>query len=156
MFIDTAVANSRSARPHIIISPHPAPHTEHETPLLETFVGQEPAPPTYLEATTPGLYYSRTSGDEGARLLSGGGRELREPVFKESVQKAREAKKRWIVWMVVLFVAVIMIMVVVAAAAMTRNHHVCATKLFCIWSLTGRRSHPHPKHQHKLRKTNPT
>jgi hypothetical protein len=133
MFIDTAAANSRSARPQITISSDPAPHTEYETPLLENFVGQEPAPPTYLEATTPGLYYSRASGDEGARLLSGGAREPRQPVFKESPQqKAREAKKRWLVWMGVLFVVIVMVLVVVAASAMTRNHHVCVRQGSCL------------------------
>jgi hypothetical protein len=154
MFIDTAVANSR-LRPHIVISPHTAaPHTENETPLLETFVGQDPAPPTYLEATTPGLYYSRASGDEGERLLSGGGRERREPVFKERTQKAKEARKRWLVWGVVLFVIIIMALVVAGAAAMTRDHPVGIMELLCIWSLTGHR-YPHRILQHKLRMTGP-
>ncbi|KAF1935298.1 hypothetical protein EJ02DRAFT_439344 [Clathrospora elynae] len=87
MFIDTANANSRSSRPQVIISP--SPYNERSTPLLETFVGQE-APPTYLEATTPGLYTSRLSGEEGARLLSFDGREARDATFKEE-QYARKS-----------------------------------------------------------------
>lgn len=86
MFIDTANANSRSSRPQIIISPHnsdrASPYNDSQTPLMETFVGQE-APPTYLEATTPGLYSSRLSSDQGARLLGSGDRAEQDAAQKE-------------------------------------------------------------------------
>src|SRR3982750_1012709 len=80
MFIDTEAANSRSSRPQIIISP--SPYNDSSTPLLETFVGQD-APPSYLEATTPGLYTSRLSEEQGARLLSSEGREANDAKLKE-------------------------------------------------------------------------
>ncbi|KAL6703806.1 hypothetical protein ACN47E_009025 [Coniothyrium glycines] len=83
MFIDTTTANARTTRPHIIISPTgAAPTIEHSTPLLDAFVGQD-VPPSYLEATTPGLYSSRLSGEEGARLLPYDDREAVDAARKE-------------------------------------------------------------------------
>lgn len=84
MFIDTANANSRSSRPQIVISSRTSPYNQSSTPLLEPFVVQERPPPTYLEATTPGLYSSRLSEDQGARLLADGDREASDAAGKES------------------------------------------------------------------------
>lgn len=99
MFIDTATANSRSSRPQIVISgrttPRTSPYNESQTPLLETFVGQA-APPSYLEATTPGLYSSRLSNDQGARLLaSDGEREAEHAALKEEQYRSRSAGDQW-------------------------------------------------------------
>ena len=86
MYIDTATANSRSLRPQIIIEPTPY---------------NERPPPSYLEATTPGLISSRLSGEEGARLLSFDGREARDARFKEEQYRGRSLrqqclKKTWL------------------------------------------------------------
>ncbi|CAE7013923.1 hypothetical protein HRS9139_02300 [Pyrenophora teres f. teres] len=102
MFIDTATANSRSSRPQVIISP--SPYNDGVEPEMDAFVGQasDVPPPTYLEATTPGLYTSRLSGEEGARLLSFDGREAGDATYKEE-QYARRTlrsqccmKRNWI------------------------------------------------------------
>lgn len=93
MFIDTATANNRSSRPQIVVSPHTSPYNDSATPLLETFVGQEP-PPTYLEATTPGLYTSRLSGEEGARLLSFDGREAQDAAYKEEQYRRKSLREQ--------------------------------------------------------------
>ncbi|KAG9186278.1 hypothetical protein G6011_02834 [Alternaria panax] len=103
MYIDTAAANSRSSRPQFIIEP--SPYNERSTPLLEASVNQEAEadrpPPSYLEATTPGLFTSRLSGEEGARLLSFDGREARDARFKEEQYRGRSLrqqclKKTWL------------------------------------------------------------
>ncbi|RYN17883.1 hypothetical protein AA0112_g11864 [Alternaria arborescens] len=103
MYIDTATANSRSLRPQIIIEP--TPYNDRSTPLLEAFINQETdnerPPPSYLEATTPGLISSRLSGEEGARLLSFDGREARDARFKEEQYRGRSLrqqclKKTWL------------------------------------------------------------
>ena len=102
MYIDTVTANSRSSRPQVIISP--SPYNDSLEPEMDAFVGQssDVPPPTYLEATTPGLYTSRLSGEEGARLLSFDGREARDVTYKEE-QYARRTfrsqcclKRNWI------------------------------------------------------------
>lgn len=96
MYIDTATANSRSLRPQIIIEP--TPYNDRSTPLLEAFINQETdnerPPPSYLEATTPGLISSRLSGEEGARLLSFDGREARDARFKEEQYRGRSLRKQ--------------------------------------------------------------
>lgn len=103
MFIDTANANSRSSRPQIIISPRTSPYNESSTPFLEPTVAQEQPPPTYLEATTPGLYSSRLSDDQGARLLADGDREERDAASKEEQYRRRSLRsqcttRRWVRW----------------------------------------------------------
>ncbi|EUC34043.1 hypothetical protein COCCADRAFT_36202 [Bipolaris zeicola 26-R-13] len=118
MYIDTAAANSRSMRPQIIISP--SPYNERSTPLLESFIGQtSEAPPTYLEATTPGLYTSRQSRGEGARLLSFDGQEARDATFKEDQYDGPSLRQRCIrnTW-VKLLAAVLCFMFLVAMLAL--------------------------------------
>jgi len=120
MYIDTANANSRSSRPQIIISPRTSPYNESSTPLLETFVGQEP-PPTYLEATTPGLYSSRLSDDQGARLLGDGAREARDAAIKEDQYRRKGLRvqctaTRWVKWIAAV-IAIIMLAATLALIA---------------------------------------
>ena len=108
MFIDTANANSRSSRPQIVISSgnsptRTSPYNESSTPLLEPIIADERPPPTYLEATTPGLYSSRLSEDQGARLLADGGREARDAAYKEEQYRTRSLRaqcttRRWVRW----------------------------------------------------------
>jgi hypothetical protein len=126
MFIDTANANSRSSRPQIIISVRPSPRTspynESSTPLLEPFVGQDPPPPTYLEATTPGLFSSRLSDDQGARLLADGDREAGDAVIKEDQYRkqslrAQCATRRWVRWIPAIAFLVMLAGSLVAMAA---------------------------------------
>ncbi|EOA90031.1 uncharacterized protein SETTUDRAFT_145497 [Exserohilum turcica Et28A] len=127
MYIDTATANSRSARPQIIISPS-FPH-DGSSPLLETFIGQDAeAPPSYLEATTPGLYTSRQSGEEGARLLSFDGRRARDATFKEDQYARQSLWKRCIrsPWFrllaaMIVFLMIIIMMILMAAAVSIRR-----------------------------------
>jgi hypothetical protein len=124
MYIDTVTANSRSSRPQVIISP--TPYNEHSTPLLETVVRQQDAPPpSYLEATTPGLYTSRLSGEEGARLLSFDGREARDATFKEEQYSRRSLrqqclKKTWLklvgAVLAVMFLAAMMALMLAAVS----------------------------------------
>lgn len=122
MYIDTANANTRSSRPQIIVTPShvSSPYNnDSETPLLETFVGQDaPPPPTYLEATTPGLYNARLSGEEGARLLSFDGRQARDATFKEE-QYRRSFCQQWLKnkWSKMVAGLVISIIVVAILAA---------------------------------------
>jgi hypothetical protein len=121
MFIDTANANSRSLRPQIIVSPRTSPYNESSTPLLEPFVGQEP-PPTYLEATTPGLFSSRLSEDQGARLLANGDREAGDAAVKEDQYRRRGlrahlATRRWVRWIPAIAFIVILAGSLAAMAA---------------------------------------
>lgn len=118
MFIDTSTANSRSSKPQIIISPHTSPYHGQSTPLVKAFVVQD-APPSYLEATTPGLYSSRLSDDQGARLLaSEGAREAKDAALKE--EKYRQTNIRdqcirlaWLKW-VAAVVAILLLAAVLA------------------------------------------
>jgi hypothetical protein len=125
MFIDTANANSRSARPQVIISPaqRTSPYNESSTPLLETFVGQD-APPTYLEATTPGLYSARLSDDQGARLLAEGDREARDAAIKEEKYRRKGLRqwtaKWWVRWAAaVVAITLLAVLLATMAAAVT-------------------------------------
>jgi hypothetical protein len=124
MFIDTATANTRSLRPQVIISP--SPYNDGSTPLLETAVGQDVPPPSYLEATTPGLFTSRMSGEEGARLLSLDGREARDVAYKEEQYGRRSLRQRCLrkPWrklvvsvLVVMFLAVMLALMLAAVSA---------------------------------------
>ncbi|KAF2845882.1 hypothetical protein T440DRAFT_407073 [Plenodomus tracheiphilus IPT5] len=131
MFIDTATANTRSSRPQIIITPsrETSPYNnDSQTPLLETFVGQDAPPPTYLEATTPGLYTARLSGEEGARLLSFDGRQARDATFKEEQYSRRSLrqqclKKKWLklVAGLILFILLVAMLAALLAAVSTRK-----------------------------------
>jgi hypothetical protein len=121
MFIDTANANSRSLRPRIIVSPRTSPYNESSTPLLEPFVRQEP-PPTYLEATTPGLFSSRLSDDQGARLLVNGDREAGDAAVKEDQYRRRGLRaqfttRRWVRWIPAIAFIVILAGSLIAMAA---------------------------------------
>jgi hypothetical protein len=132
MFIDTVTANSRSSRPQIIVSPHPTPHNDTDTPLLETFVGQDAPPPSYLEATTPGLYSSRLSEDQGARLLASGDREARDAAVKEDQYRRKNlrapcTKRRVLKWAaaaIAIFLLAAVLAVMAAAVSVRREKQV--------------------------------
>ncbi|KAF2114537.1 hypothetical protein BDV96DRAFT_100675 [Lophiotrema nucula] len=102
MFIDTEAANSRSKLPAIHIeetSKSPKPQYEREsTPLVESFLGQERPPPSYLEATTPGPWNNefsvRPSGDEGVRLLSFDGRTSPGPADEDGMYKGMAHRRK--------------------------------------------------------------
>ncbi|KAF2477023.1 uncharacterized protein BDR25DRAFT_330944 [Lindgomyces ingoldianus] len=83
MFIDTAAANAGSKAKVARAPQSTTRDSEETTPLLETFVGQDP-PPTYLEATTPNPWNGRPSGDEATRLLSFDGRGTPVPLLARS------------------------------------------------------------------------
>lgn len=114
MYIDTAAANSRSRQPQIIISPRyePSPryaalHTQSQTPLLEEPLDDRDAPPTYLEATTPGLYYGRPSGDEEATLLNSEEQRYKEDAYSRQslMQSIRTKWTKWLgITMLIVFV----------------------------------------------------
>ncbi|KAL5113634.1 hypothetical protein ACEQ8H_008499 [Pleosporales sp. CAS-2024a] len=122
MFIDTANANNRSARPQVTISSHNSPYNESSTPFLEPPIDRVP-PPTYLEATTPGLYSSRLSEDQGARLLADGDREARDATYKETHYQKRSLRSqckswRWFRWIPAFaFIIILAVMLVAMAAA---------------------------------------
>lgn len=118
MFIDTATANNWSGRPQTVISDRTSPYNESSTPILETFVGQD-APPTYLEATTPGLYSSRLYGEEGTRLLSFDGREPSDAISKEDKYNEKSIREKclrwkWLRW----FAAVLAVVLLLAMLAL--------------------------------------
>ncbi|KAH4112248.1 hypothetical protein HBI18_182010 [Parastagonospora nodorum] len=120
MYIDTANANSRSARPQVSVSSRSSPYNESSTPFLEPPVDRVP-PPTYLEATTPGLYSSRLSEDQGARLLGEGDREEREASNKEDQYRKRSLReqctsRRWVRW-IPAFAFILLLAVMLAAMA---------------------------------------
>jgi len=133
MFIDTVTANSRSSRPQVTISP--SPYNDGVEPEMDAFVGQasDVPPPTYLEATTPGLYTSRLSGEEGARLLSFDGREARDARYKEDQYGRRTfrsqccMKRNWIKWLGLLLGIMMlsaMLALMLAAVAVRNDKHV--------------------------------
>lgn len=116
MFIDTATANNRSPRPRVIISPR-ATQYEYEdasTPLLDSFVGQD-APPSYLEATTPGLYASRLSEEQGARLLTSEAREARHAKLKEDKYRRKSLREQCLKRKCLKGVAAVSVVIIVAA-----------------------------------------
>ena len=106
MYIDTTAANSRSRQPQIVISPrYDAPYTGSQNPLLDEPLNDRDAPPTYLEATTPGLYYGRPSGDEGAMLLNGGEEGYKEDTY--SRQSFRQSlRTKWTKWLGILMLLI--------------------------------------------------
>ncbi|KAF3036350.1 hypothetical protein E8E12_007871 [Didymella heteroderae] len=118
MYIDTAAANSRSRQPQIIISPrYTTPHQASQTPLPDESLDSRDAPPTYLEATTPGLYYGRPSGEEGANLLNG-----EEQGYKQDEYRKRSFRQRlrteWTKW---LGICMLVVFVLAAGAAFTTS-----------------------------------
>jgi hypothetical protein len=118
MYIDTVAANSRSRQPQVVISPrYAAPYTESQTPLLEGPLHSHDAPPTYLEATTPGLYYGGPSDDEGATLLNGEEKEYKKGTYgRRSFRQALRTK--WTKWLGVLM---LLIFVFAAGVAFTTS-----------------------------------
>lgn len=126
--IDTANANSRFAPPRIIITPRTSPYNDSSTPRLEAFVGQnQEDPPTYLEATTPGLYTSRLSGEEGARLLSVDGRESGDARLKEQLYNGKSARRecirrRWAKVLCALTPLFLLIALLLVGVALRNNH----------------------------------
>ncbi|PSN68259.1 hypothetical protein BS50DRAFT_492532 [Corynespora cassiicola Philippines] len=131
MFIDTAAAN-KGAGPSITVQPGSGGGEAETTPLLENFVGQE-APPSYLEATTPGLY-ARPSGDEEARLLSfdgrpGAGLGSPTPSYKEVGYRRRGlreqcTRRRMLKWMAIILAIILLIVIIAAATPKTKQSNV--------------------------------
>lgn len=118
MYIDTAAANRRLGQPRIVVSPrYAAPYTQSQTPLLDEPLDDRDAPPTYLEATTPGLYYGRPSGDEGATLLN-----AEEQRYKEDAYSTRSFRQslrtKWTKW---LGITMLLIFVFAAGVAFTTS-----------------------------------
>lgn len=82
MFINTHVANQRSSRPQARILIATPNRNEYLTTNINTNTNTnvpsspykpssiDAAPPSYIEATTPGLYTGASFSGEGARLLS--------------------------------------------------------------------------------------
>lgn len=109
MYIDTAAANNRSRQSQVVISPqHTHGYRDGEAPLLDEPLDPRDSPPTYLEATTPGLYYGRPSGEEGANLLNGEeqGYKQEEYTRKSFRQNLRTKWTKWLgVCMLVVFVS---------------------------------------------------
>ena len=118
MYIDTVAANSRSRQLQVIVSPRYAvPYTESQTPLLEEPLDSHDAPPTYLEATTPGLYYGRPSGDEGTTLLNREEHEYKEEAYgRRSFRQT--LRTRWTKW---LGMSMLLIFVFAAGVAFTTS-----------------------------------
>ncbi|KAF1843166.1 uncharacterized protein K460DRAFT_340992 [Cucurbitaria berberidis CBS 394.84] len=121
MFIDTATANNESSRRQIVNPSRTSPYDDSSTPLLETFVGQD-APPSYLEATTPGLYTSRLSGEEGARLLPVDGREaqdarLKEDKYKRKTLRQQCANRKNLKWFAAVLFAVVLVAILAVLLA---------------------------------------
>jgi hypothetical protein len=147
MFIDTANANSRSSRPPVTISSRTSPYNESSTPFLEPPVEPIP-PPTYLEATTPGLFSSRLSEDQGARLLADGEREERDATNKEEQYRRRGLRtqctnRKWVRWIPAFaFIFLLAIMLIAMAAAVSvrdGNKQVRTTIPISMRILTARR-----------------
>ncbi|KAF2009244.1 hypothetical protein BU24DRAFT_437407 [Aaosphaeria arxii CBS 175.79] len=125
MYIDTEAAN-KGVR--VEVTAHREPlrsatrYEEDSTPLLDSFVGQEAPPPSYLEATTPHGWHSRKSGDEEAGLLSFDGRQSMsrpraEHVFRDGKRKTlREQCTRRRLAKVVSAIVVIAILAAILAA----------------------------------------
>lgn len=118
MYIDTAAANSRSRQPQIVTSPQYANQSrEPHRPLPDDSLDACDAPPTYLEATTPGLYYGRPSGEEGANLLNG-----EEQGYKQDEYGKRSFRQRlrteWTKW---LGICMLVVFVLTAGVAFTTS-----------------------------------
>ncbi|KAL1653917.1 hypothetical protein SLS61_003318 [Didymella pomorum] len=118
MYIDTAAANSRSRQPQIVISPrYASQYQESQASLLDEHHNTRDAPPTYLEATTPGLYYGRPSGEEGANLLNG-----EEQGYKQDEYRRRSFRQRlrteWTKW---LGICMLVVFVLAAGVAFTTS-----------------------------------
>ena len=124
MYIDTEAAN-KGAKPSVTVS-SATRYSEETTPLLETFVGQDP-PPSYLEATTPNPWNGRSSGDEASRLLEDGGRRSfapmlaeRDGMHKDGPYRRRSirehcTKKRMLKWLAAILAIVILAAIIAAA-----------------------------------------
>ncbi|CAI6333573.1 unnamed protein product [Periconia digitata] len=95
MFIDTQTAQ-RTLGPNLQVT-GAAGYSANESPLLETFVGQDAPPPSYLEATTPLPWAGRPGGDEGARLLEDGNRVPVTPM-REEYKDGKYRRKGFVDW----------------------------------------------------------
>jgi hypothetical protein len=134
MFIDTEAAN-KAGKPSVVVSAAgPSRRNEEDaTPLLETFVGQEAPPPSYLEATTPMPWEGRPSGDEAARLLVNESfaqmTPMREEMHKDGKYRRRSfrdqfSRRRMLKWVAATLALIIIVAAVVAWA--TKDMKVCA------------------------------
>lgn len=121
MYIDTAAANSRSRQPQVIIAQrHAAPYTESHSPSLDHPLQNSDAPPTYLEATTPGLYYGRPSGDEGATLLNREEQGYKEDSYSRSSFR-QSLRTKWTKWLGIFMLLIFVFAAGFAFTASSRN-----------------------------------
>lgn len=128
MFIDTEAANKGIARVEVSSSsPGRAPrYSQDSSPLLESFVGQEP-PPTYLEATTPVPWNGRPSGDEAARLLSFDVRDDLDGTGYKHGHRRRSSsdscsKIRVLKWMVAVIIIILLAAILAALSRRGNNN----------------------------------
>ncbi|KAF1925492.1 uncharacterized protein M421DRAFT_237112 [Didymella exigua CBS 183.55] len=116
MFIDTAAANSRSRQPQaVFLTGYATQDREPQTPLLDESLDSRDAPPTYLEATTPGLYHGRPSGEEGANLLNGEEQEYKQNEYRRRSFR-QTLRTKWTKW---LGICMLVVFVLAAGVAFT-------------------------------------
>jgi hypothetical protein len=95
MFIDTRAANKNLSIHAKVTGAKPFPtHSNEGSPSLETFVGQDAPPPSYLEATTP-MPWARSGGEEGERLLEDGGRSVAMTPMREEHKDGKYQRRGW-------------------------------------------------------------
>lgn len=151
MFIDTQAAN-KSGKPTVVIDAVEGSssrnYEQDATPLMETFVGQEAPPPSYLEATTPMPWEGRPSGDEGSRLLIPGRASfapmtpgMEEMGHRDGKYRKRSfgdqfSRKKMFKWIAATLGIIILAAVIMAIA--TRDTKVCKSlALRRIWCTCG-------------------
>ncbi|KAF1994709.1 hypothetical protein P154DRAFT_526879 [Amniculicola lignicola CBS 123094] len=136
MFIDTEIANRNSKKPDVIIEPSSHPrYSEDTTPLLDSFLGQEAPPPSYLEATTPNPWNVRPSGDEEARLLAYDGRPspgvhsadpldgMYNGMYKGPSYRRRSLREKCTGRRMLKWIAALLAIVILAAIIAAVTHH---------------------------------
>lgn len=131
MFIDTQTAQ-RTMGPNLQVTGPNGYTAADESPLLETFVGQDAPPPSYLEATTPLPWAGRPGGDEGARLLEDGGRAPISPMSEE-YKDGKYRKRGFLDWFttrrvvtgLLIVVGIILVGAIFAALAGIQGNKVC-------------------------------
>ena len=93
MFIDTKAANAGAA-PRLKVTGASNGDPE-DSPLLESFVGQDAPPPSYLEATTPMPWARSGRGNEGERLLEDGRVSIAFTPMREEYKDGKYRRRGW-------------------------------------------------------------